>query len=1241
MEAPSAGDPDARGEVQTPATPAAKRPKLSATGAAQQASDAKPPLPPKEQQENPPVSLKKAASPKQAEAKEFVAPRTGVWVQLKQSDLYSVSRGVKVPVAGLRWQQDMLLSDPPSLSLKGQGGSSYFSGELRRFSSKLIKPLAKSSAQRLYLEPKALGGLFQKMLQGVRYPPLPTMEFSWRVSQLQVKDCLNPTPKDMRGPLPARPFKLLNNSDDAMAAQPPHFTGPQLRPEQLRSLGWMLAQEGHKDQGMNAGAAADDEDLFEIEWRGFWTNPRPEDWTSKPSEIYNHARVEFINPSKAKATPMGRSFDDGRSKAEAAPTTVGTVLWRRGPEVLNVDFDGRKLACAVNDLRYAPMSEIKSGAHVVLSADTPLPGHGVSRDSVGLVRDILVDGKRVADEDSSSSSSDGARQARVWFGRCSKSTHVSMTEPPSSFILMDEPKADVVEVQCRAQYKVRGGLLCDSIGYGKTATTIGLISSTLTTPPPPVPELDKDAFIPAKGTLIIVPANLYEQWLEELAKFTWHGNSLRKKLTNGWAPEDCPLKIFAAHWVVPLRGVSAKELAEADVVLCSYRLLYSTIYRRRRKELSDAAMLLDGVDGSELSVLSQLIRRLTRGEVPVNHAARDAKGIGKARHPHDLEFPVLEMFHWKRIVFDEFHELESFESNQQHTLQHLRSHFRWGLTGTPPIDSNAGVICMSSLFRVDLAGYLIDSEVDKKGTPNLAKWESDRLLTEAAARFLDRYARQNTAVLPDIGLQNHVVFVRHSPAERALYLGQAHDAPDFARLGAEVFKSETTRLAVERLVKLCSHFQAAGDDTLNAKQECARIGELKVKAAMAAEAQVEVGICVLLVLESRLPAAFRWGLTDWRSMMMQELEPRSPIPFSNDIFANFFGAPTSSSSSSSGSQGTGGRNRAKEIVAAALLKVQRESHEWRMARLRLALRQEEHAQAAEVLFTNTTSPDFLKMMLQGQATSLVRSVVALRDAISSRDFFQQTLKAVGDEATPEARSCSICLEENLPLCRLAITPCAHTFCTDCLTASARAHGSCGICRRPIQTCEIRAIESEMRPMSGKTAVSQPTAGYDKYGTKLAAVMKKLHEIRAADPTGKVILFVQFEDLKNKVAAALREFQLPVLTLHGPVATRSKIIHDWQHNASSKSFVLLLSLVQSASGTNLTAANHVVFLHPMLASTPAQASNFEKQAIGRARRHGQLRDTVHVWRFVTRDTVEQQMSEQHQALLGADVLVESE
>ena len=75
----------------------------------------------------------------------------------------------------------------------------------------------------------------------------------------------------------------------------------------------------------------------------------------------------------------------------------------------------------------------------------------------------------------------------------------------------------------------------------------------------------------------------------------------------------------------------------------------------------------------------------------------------------------------------------------------------------------------------------------------------------------------------------------------------------------------------------------------------------------------------------------------------------------------------------------------------------------------------------------------------------------------------------------------------------------------------------------------------------------------------------------------------------------------------------------------------LSLPQPASGTNLTAANHVMLGHPMLARTQEKAVSFEMQAIGRARRHGQLRDTVHVWRFVTVETVEEELTKLRFAL----------
>merc|ERR1719265_1355378 len=49
---------------------------------------------------------------------------------------------------------------------------------------------------------------------------------------------------------------------------------------------------------------------------------------------------------------------------------------------------------------------------------------------------------------------------------------------------------------------------------------------------------------------------------------------------------------------------------------------------------------------------------------------------------------------------------------------------------------------------------------------------------------------------------------------------------------------------------------------------------------------------------------------------------------------------------------------------------------------------------------------------------------------------------------------------------------------------------------------------------------------------------------------------------------------------------------------------------------------------MEAATREEAVAFEMQAVGRVRRPGQQRK-IHIWRFVTVGTIEQQMTEEHQ------------
>ena len=123
--------------------------------------------------------------------------------------------------------------------------------------------------------------------------------------------------------------------------------------------------------------------------------------------------------------------------------------------------------------------------------------------------------------------------------------------------------------------------------------------------------------------MIIVPSNLFEQWINEISKFVWDGRPLRRlrarpgsghvdqsdaggaQATNEkWlvstrvpAQDLCYVERLPT---VSLQGsaeasanpkavravtfiAQASEVSSADVVICSYRLLYSQIYLKRRE----------------------------------------------------------------------------------------------------------------------------------------------------------------------------------------------------------------------------------------------------------------------------------------------------------------------------------------------------------------------------------------------------------------------------------------------------------------------------------------------------------------------------------------------------------------------------------------------------------------------------------------------------------------------------------
>jgi SNF2 family DNA or RNA helicase len=130
-----------------------------------------------------------------------------------------------------------------------------------------------------------------------------------------------------------------------------------------------------------------------------------------------------------------------------------------------------------------------------------------------------------------------------------------------------------------------------------------------------------------------------------------------------------------------------------------------------------------------------------------------------------------------------------------------------------------------------------------------------------------------------------------------------------------------------------------------------------------------------------------------------------------------------------------------------------------------------------------------------------------------------------------------------------------------------------------------------------------------------------------DKVGKeerVLVFVQFPDLMKKVTEAFNYHKIKYLEIKGTATQKSKNLEQFQNE--SKERVLLLNVMdESASGANLTSANHAVFLSPLLAPSKETYRACETQAVGRLVRYGQTKH-VYVWRFLSQNTIDEEIYE---------------
>jgi SNF2 family DNA or RNA helicase len=214
--------------------------------------------------------------------------------------------------------------------------------------------------------------------------------------------------------------------------------------------------------------------------------------------------------------------------------------------------------------------------------------------------------------------------------------------------------------------------------------------------------------------------------------------------------------------------------------------------------------------------------------------------------------------------------------------------------------------------------------------------------------------------------------------------------------------------------------------------------------------------------------------------------------------------------------------------------------------------------------------------------------------------------------------------ENCPICQCEfddpiITDCGHHFCYECINQALDFNKKeCPICRQNIDKSKIFKLDDIKKDENSiDTLVFQ-------YGTKLAKLIKLCNQI-LLNPDNKIIIFSEYDKLLNMIGNILKINNINNVFCKGNVHQRNMAISTFRKDSKSKkkdTKVIMLSTEHAASGTNLTEANHIIFMESHEGEY-ANIKTMEDQAIGRAVRLGQ-ENQVNVIRLIIKDTIEEEL-----------------